>query len=1192
MKHAFRGTVTRALISLAVVMSFTGLLWAQGGTGELTGLVTDASGAVVPNATAVLTNSATGDKRTEMTSAAGIYHFTALQIVGKYALHITAKGFRGYEIADIIISVGTVTTANAKLEVGAAGETVTVEAGAQLVQTTESSLSEVVNNRVWQSMPLETRSQNEFIALLPGAEPAGVAQMADRGASVNGARSGTGDFLVEGFDNNDQGLGGGGSSVGPGGANTTIDPDAIQEYRVIEHIAPAEYGKAGGFVTDTVLKSGTNQWHGSLFEYNRVQALAANSWFSTRVGQQDHLVRNQFGGSVGGPIVKDKAFFFFTAEGHRERENSPLTAHDFTSDFSNFVGSGAFETFIETDPNGICNNTPYITAFNTAFGTAVAPGPCPGAFSASAANGPVFTAMQNQQKLPLCATGASNCSGLSAGGQGLYTGGFLPGLFGNSNPVPAITYPVNVYGEITVPQPSSLNQLRYTAKFDENVGTKDRIDAAYLYDNADSDTAFAGGDNTLGPALLNHTRAQNAGVTWSHTFSPSVLNQARMSYVRHTGNFPGDPSVAGFPSVLSAFDSPTIAYGNGSNFPQFFTENEFVWKDDLSVTKGKHNFKGGGLFSRTRNGSSFDALKNGLFEPNDVEDLLTDAKFSDEADAYLFGGPVLGGFAAAEASINPTNNQLPVFYRGYRANEAAAYIQDDWRARPGLTLNLGLRWEYFGPPHNFQPNIDANFYTGVPTTPITCALSGGTGPCNDVALGGNQFYPDNSPFYAGIATGVSQVRNHAIWNKDLNNFGPRIGFAWDTMGNQKLVMRGGYGINYDRMYNNIFENIRFNPPYFAFSLIGTFGNGVPEGGLISPGLYTAPFTSTASFGGAALSPSLRAVDQNLVTAYYEQTNFGFQYQLTKDTVLETNYVGTFGHKLLGILGENTYDGRYTGANNVKVNSAYSNISFRTNCCDSNYHALQVTVRKRYSSGLQFNANYTYSKALDDLSDAFATKNASINAYPTDSENPHFDYGPADFNVKHRAVVSFIYDLPFLKANRWLGGWSASGIVSVQTGTPFSVTNSAVDSNGDGQFNDRASYIGSGSITHAINHSVSPADGYLTASDWAMPNSAALPCPPTINDGLWCEGPSVGQMQRNSIVGPAYFNTDFGVAKSFKITETSKVTLLGNFFNIFNHPNFLLPDTNLNDTTFGQSTATFAPGPGGARVTQLALRFDF
>jgi Carboxypeptidase regulatory-like domain len=1164
MRYALRSGLNRIALILAVLGLCAGMVWAQGGTGELDGLVTDSTGAVVADAPVVLTNIATGDKRTATTTTAGTYRFVALPVVGSYTLEVTAKGFKGYKISNIIVSVGTVTNHDVKLEVGTTSEEVTVEAGAQLVQTTESSLSGLVDRHVWQDMPLETRSQNEFIELLAGAEPSSVANLGtDRGAAVNGARSGTGNFLVDGFDNNDQGLGGGGSAVGPGGANTTISPDAIQEYRVIEHIPPAEYGKAGGFVTDTVLKGGTNQWHGSLFEYNRIQALAANSWFSDATGEQDHLVRNQFGGSFGGPIVKDKTFFFFTVEDHHLRTSSPITGNTMTTDFVNFVDSGAFETFQESDPNGFCVQY---------TGSA-----CPGAFASSSTLGPIFSAMQNGQKMPLCDPSAANCSSLTNLGQGLWTTGF--------------DYPVPVYGTVTVPQPQTINQLRYTAKVDQKLSSKDQLSGTYIYDNADSNTAYAGGDNTLGPALPNHTRAQNAGVTWSHTFSPTVLNQARMSFTRHTGNFPGDPTVAGFPSVVTAFDEPTFAYGNSSSLPQFFTENEFVYKDDLSVTHGKHNFKFGGEYRRTRNGSSFDANKNGLFLPYDVEDLVTDLHFGDSTDNILFGGPAYGSIYYAEASIDPQTNQLPVYYRGFRANEFAGYGQDDWRVNSRLTLNLGLRWEYFGPPHNFQPNIDANFYTGATTTPFATTST-------------NPFMPVNNPFYAGISTGADQLKNSNIWNKDTNNFGPRVGFAFDVMGNQKLVVRGGYGVTYDRMYNNIFENIRFNPPLFAFSVIGAFGNGVPIGA--TSGAYTAPFTSTAAFGGSALTASIRAMDQNLVTAYYEQANLGFEYQLGKDFVLESNYVGTFGHKLLGIIGGNTFDGRYAcstsnpsaaciaagyphGFTSTPINTMYSNISLRENCCSSNYNAWQTTLKKRFTGGLQFNINYTYSKALDDISDAFTTKNASGSAYPTDSENVNFDYGPADFDVRHRVVGGFNYDLPFAKGNRWIGGWGVSGIVSVQSGSPFSITSSAstADSNKDNQKNDRASYIGSGSILSAINHNVSPADGYLKASDWAMPGTSALPCPATVNMGLWCEGAVVGQMQRNSIVGPGYFNTDLGVSKAFRITESTKLTFYGNFFNVFNHPNFKQPDDNLTSGTFGESIATFDP-----RVTQLALRFDF
>jgi hypothetical protein len=1156
MESAFRGMWSSFLSAFMVLALCVGA-FAQGGVGELTGLVTDQTGAVVSGATVKLTNSATGEVRTTTTSPSGSYRFPALQVVGSYTLEVAPKGFKSEKVQNIVMSVGTIITRDIKLEVGQTTEQVTVEAGAQLVQTEDASLSQNIDRQVWTNMPLETRSQNEFMGLVAGAEPAQQANLGtDRGPAVNGTRSGSGNFMVEGFSNNDQGLGGGGSLVGVGGANTTISPDAIQEYRVIDGTPPAEYGQAGGFVTDTVLKSGTNQWHGSLFEYNRIQALAANSWFSNNAGQQDHLIRNQFGGSVGGPIIKDRTFFYFTTEFHRLRTSNPLTGNSFTTDFRDFVSSGAFEAFQESDPGGICY------AFT---GTA-----CPGVLDRTGSLGAVYSAEAAAQPPVLCDTSASNCRPDASGAaQGLYTGLFA-----------GLTYPVPVYGQVTVGQGNILNQARYAAKIDHKLGPKDQINGAYLYDNADQQVPY-GGDNVFGPTLFVHGRAQNAGITWAHTFGPTVLNQARFDYVRHTANFPGDPAVAGMPATFVFFDSPAIGLGNADNIPQLFTENEFVYKDDISITKGKHNFKTGAEFRRTRNGSSFDVVKNGLNAMMDTENLLTDGAFNEQLEQYLFDGPYYGSIAYSEASLNPTTGQLPVYYRGYRANEFAAYVQDDWRISPRLTVNLGVRWEYFGPPHNFQPGVDANFYQGVPVTPFATASD-------------NPFMPVNSPTYALIATGAVQQRNHDLWNKDLNNFGPRIGMSWDTMGNQKLVMRAGFGINYDRMYNNIFENIRFNPPYFAIGLLGSIAGEATIDPAQDAQLITYPFTGTSLFAASPLTPSIRAMDQNLVTPYYEQAHFGFQYQIGKDMVLESNYVATFGHKLLDIIGRNNYDGRtVAGFDHDAVNPGLGSISFRTNCCDSNYHGWQTTLRKRFSGGLQFNANYTYSKAMDDVSDTFSTKNVGASGYPTDSMNPHFDYGPADYDVRNRVVGSFVYDLPFAKSSRWIGGWNVSGIVSVQSGANFSVINSAVDSNKDTQFNDRASYIGAGSIKNAVHHNVSPATGYLNAADFAQPNTAALPCPASVNLGLWCEGAAVGQMERNTLVGPGFFNTDLGIGKSFKVTESSSLKLEANFFNIFNHPNFKPPDANLNDGTFGESQSTYDnQSTGGPRITQLAIRFDF
>ncbi|HYU46461.1 MAG TPA: TonB-dependent receptor [Terriglobales bacterium] len=1179
MQSALRCT-TYFLLAVVILALSVGA-FAQGGSGELTGLVTDPTGAVVSGAEVKLTNSATGAVRTTTTNSVGSYTFVALPVVGSYSLEASPKGFKSVKVRNISISVGSVTTNDIRLELGASTEQVTVEGGVQeQVQTSESSLSGLIDRRVWQQLPLETRDQNSFVTLTAGAVQGYVALNAsngssDRGAAVNGTRSGTGNYLVEGFDNNDQGLGGGGSiGAQTGGANTTISPDAIQEYRVIDHNFSAEFGKAGGFVTDTVLKSGTNQWHGSLFEYNRVQALAANSFFSNASGAKDALVRNQFGGSVGGPIIKDKTFFYFTTEFHRLRTASPLSGTVMTPDFLNFVDSGAFQTFMESDPNGLCMQA------NEA--------PCPGQFANEATLGPIFKNSLLQQGVPLCVPGAANCDSttLSPNGGGPFTGG--------------LTYPVNVFGKVTVPQAQTLDQARYTVKGDHRLGANDTFSGTYSYDNGDSVTQWNGGDSTFGPPLPNHSRAMNAGITWAHTFSATVLNQARIGYVRHTGDFPGDaPSnAAGVPSIVTAFDPFVGAYGNSSGLPQFFTENQFQYKDDLSVTKGKHNLKAGAEYRRTRNGSAFFTQFNGFFLPYGVEDILSDGKFGGDADNAVYGSPYYGSWYYAQASIDPTKTPAtrPIYNRGFRANEVGAYFQDDWRIHPRLTLNLGVRWDYFSPPHNNVPGLDSNLFTGSPATPIATAST-------------NPFFPANNTVFAGFATSTFQVRDHEIWNKDTNNFAPRVGFAWDALGTQRFVIRGGFGMAYDRMYNNIFENIRFNPPFFSVATIFFASDQT------LPGVYNVPFTGQAAFGDPSNqnTPNPRAIDQNLVTAYYEQANFGFQYEIAKNLVLDTNYVGTWGRKLVGISNLNTFAGRTASVLNpdgtvgdpTRPNPAVGNINLRTNGFNSNYNAFQTTLSKRFSNGLQFNGNYTYSKAMDEISDAFTPRGQTLN--PTDSANIGLDYGPADFNVKHRFVLSYSYDLPIFKGNRWLGGWSTSGIVSLQSGVPFSLasTSSTNDANKNGTSNDRLAYTGTAPITSVLT-GASPAAGFFDTSKFGRiraVSQSTLPfdvqCPASVNDGLWCEGPAVGQTARNTLTGPNYQNIDFSIAKKFRITESTSLQFQANFFNLFNRANFAIPSGNfancLPDSvtfactgTFGKSTATI----GNPRVTQLALRFDF
>jgi hypothetical protein len=1165
MESAFRCTLVRVLMVLAVLASFAVMSSAQAGTGELAGEVTDPTGALVVGAQVTLSNSATGEQRTALTTSAGSYRFVALPVVGSYTLEIAAKSFKGYKISDVVISVGVVTRHDAKLELGAEAETVTVEAGAQLVQTEDSATSQLIDRRVWEQMPLEARNANDFINLVAGSVPEQIAGGTFRGASVNGTRTGTGNYQIEGVDNNEQGQGGVaicGTQCGQGGANTSISPDAIEEYRVITHDFNAEYGKAGGFVTDTVLKSGTNKWHGSLFEYNRLQALTSNDWFSNNAHIRDHLVRNQFGGSVGGPIVRDKTFFFATVEAHRLRQSSPVNGTSMTQQFYDFVKSGQLATFVNANLcGGGCPNVP----------TTV---------------GPIF---QSQlQKFPLAmplVNSTENCATTTTTnclGQGFFTSGFA--------------YPVPVYGSATELSITPLNQYRFSIKFDHKFSANDQFHGTYLFEDVHSQCNFCGSATSFGVPEDNPNRAQTLGLTWEHIFSPTVLNQLKGGYVRHTANFIAT-GAAGIPSMFS-IDALVSGFGGSTALPQFFTENQFQYKDDLSVTKGKHSLKIGGEYRRTRNGSSFQADRYGNFLTWSAEDLVTDAFFTDQVAPGIpgYGAGSIGGWYSAGAAVNPTSGQLPEFYRGYRANEMAVYGQDDWRATSRLTLNLGLRWEYFGPPHNFKSGLDSNLYFGPATTPIATTST-------------NPFFPLNNPFFAQEATATFQQKNSTIWKKDLNNFGPRAGFAFDVLGNQKFVLRGAFGIFYDRLYNNVFENMRFNPPAYADENFGPFLNGTSAGPTLQPGLLTIPFSSNGQFISPALFPNglpkpiPRHIDQNLETAYYEQWNFGLQHALGKDFVFEANYVGTGGRKLIGIVNRNTFDGRTSGAGGSgRPNKIFNSDNARGNYYGSNYNALQAALRKRFSYGLSFGASYTYAKALDQLSDVFRSKNAAISA--TDVQNLRVDYGPADFDVRHRLVASYGYDLPFLRQNRWLGGWSLNGIFSWNTGSPVATLDAPAsghdDGNRDGVRTDRPQYIGGGSVTSAIVGKEQVVNGsnayvYLDPTKFARvinafdtaPTSNFVRCPLSVNGGFWCNS----NLGRGSIPGPKFVNLDFGVSKSFRITEGTKLRFDANFFDLFNHPNFQNPQSNFFDSAFGQSQSTYGD-TGGHRVTQLALRFDF
>jgi len=1169
------------IVAVLMLMVGVSLAQVQTGRGTLAGIVQDPTKAAIPGAKVVLSNPGIGLHLETTTNAAGEYSFTPLSVLGGYSLQVTAAGFEVAQVNDIETSVGTVINQNVTLSVGKSTVVVEVRGtGEEQVQVDTSAVSQLIDQQVWQNSPLSVRDSNSFIGLVTGAS--GDAAGTDRGYAVNGARTGTGDFVVEGFDDNDQGLG--------GPAIATMSPDAIQEYRVVTSVPDAEYGRAGGFATDTVLKSGTRKWHGSAFEYNRIQALAQENWFNSQQLPvlRDHLVRNQFGGSIGGPIYKDRTFFYATAEFQRQREGTPTSYVATTQDFYNFVKSGGFESWAE----GLTNQNPGNNPENPNDGTTgigfcpeYLGTTCPGGFADVATTGPVFDKNYGESpaEFPFATSNFTNTF------SDLYLGGVFYA-------------PVDVFGNGHTIDTQVYNQNRGSMKLDQKLTNEDLLSFTYIADLFNETDSIGGGESTPGLPEVVEGGGQLFGARWTHNFTPNLITEAKANYTRHVNNI-GAAGPQGVPGQFT-YDALYTGFGVNTGLPQDFTENEFVYSGSVNYTHRTHAFKAGFTYIRTRNGSSFYNDQYGTLAFYSTPGLMTDGLFEHDAGVLLGSETTYGDLFYATASQDPSTGGQPNPYRGYRANEYSAYVQDDWKATPRLVIDYGLRWDYFGPPHNFQAGYDSNVYFGNASTVATA---------NPFAPGGSLYLGEQSASFrcvgfqpcgnpdAPTPAGYALASNtKTIWDRDTNNLGPRIGFSFDALGNQKLVLRGGFGIGYDRLYNNVYENIRFNAPHFVDNATGYGEGAAPILNPLREGLVTSPFTGTDLLSGAGAVP--RHVNQNLKTAYYEQIHLGVETGV-KGYVFELNYIGTLGRQLVGIMNANTFEGRVACNSTTKAeacaaagltpaqmssarpNSTFGNDNFRTNGFSSNYNGAQVSVRKGYAHGFQFNANYTFSKALDQISDVFTVKSGATGI--TTPYNPSHVYGPADFDVRHLAKFNLNYQTQSEKHKLLLAGWGISPILTMQSGTPIYITDSSstYDPNQDGTAGvEPAVYLGTGSIKNSIIHGASRAGngstgtGYIKAGSWGD-----YVCPASVNHGLFCDVPG----NRQSLYGLRSYDLDLAVSKHIRIYERIFLTLQVAFFNVDGHVQWSQPVGDINSINFGNSIAAT-----GQREGQLAGRIDF
>jgi len=1088
-------------------------------TATMSGTISDSTGAVIPSCSVTLTNTGTNVSRTIRAGNDGSYLFTIVPI-GAYRITVEQPEFSKYVHNGIVLNVNQNAKLDIVLQVGASSQVVEVTGDVSQVDTVSATLGSVETSRRIVSLPLVERDAFQLGLLQAGVFPPDEDDGSKNPFSVSGQRSESLSFLVNGADNNDF-----------LGNNAVVDPnpDALGEFKILTNNYEAEYGRTSGGIVNQVIKAGTNKFHGDLFEFFRNDALNARNYFLPSVTP---FKRNTFGGTLGGPIRKDKTFFFISYQGVRKHEGAVapilavLSPAERTGDFSELLPSTQL-----VDP---ISGNPY---FNNQL--------------------PVNPVIAN------------------------YIAKYLP--------LPNLPNNNFVAAPVEVDQDD-----QGIFRVDHHVGQKDTIYASYIIDNLSQNVPFAitsggstGGNVPVGSGFNTFLRTQLGSINWLHNFNPTVMNEfifaanrsAILQDVPHdttapsaldfTNVNPDDPAGTA-PPVMSTL---SFILGPNPEGPTKIHDVTFHFQDSVSINHGHHDFKFGTDIRRVRNNFDFDFDNNGAF------DFGSDQSFtgSDLAD-------FVGGFF-------DNYSQFSRAVYGIRTTSWHFFGQDSWKIRKRLTLSYGLRYEYNTPledPHNeiqgFFPGQQSTKFPGAPP---------------DVLYSGDPGTP-----------------NSALTYPDRNNFAPRFGFAWDMLGDAKLVMRGGFGIFYD------IEDGALNLQFGGEAPFGRVTDITPNDySGVTPGFNTIadPFTAFgqtnpyptggvvgSTFGVPAISFAY-LVDPHFRTPYSENVNYGLQYQITPDTMIEADYVGTFSRKsivtqdvnapLPSLLQQQLNNYGSTNPDCARPLAGCTNPTTDPNASptgalqlftdlsagSSSSNQLQVTMDKRFSHGFNIRGAYTFAKILDNQSGF--RYNSSVF---TDPFNFAFDRGPANFDVRHRLVISGIWELPLDRPFRngtsfmrkVLEGWETSGIASFQSGTPFTIFSES-NSSQEQLFEDRADQIGP-------NHIYSPRSQRGFTSDCSGgPGFGHFYFDPTAYDCNNVPILTFGNSPRNALRGPGRNDFDLTIGRTFKFGESRSIEFRSEFFNAFNHTQFFNPDHFGGDANFGQITQARDP-----RIIQLALKFYF
>jgi carboxypeptidase family protein len=1078
--------------------------FAQSETGQITIKATDPQGAVVAGATVAVKSTTTGASRTATTNDEGVAVVSALQ-PGLYDVTVTSGGFAPFQ-QQANVTVGAKLTIDASLSATAKGETVTVVAGESGVEvnTQTQELSDVVSQKQLVELPTITRNPYDLVAISGNVSAGDPTNMTMRGTgfAINGQRSASTNILLDGGENVDAFVAGVGQSV---------PLDGVQEFRIITSNFSAEYGRASGGIVNVATRAGSNNFRGSLYEFNRLSALASNDFDNNAQGiPKGTFTRNQFGYSIGGPIIKEKLFFFSSTEWTRVRST----------------------------------------------GEVISIVPTPELLGVSNANTQSFFS-HYQLRTPINGT--------------VYSVGDVKTLLGlsGSNAFTNLPNSLPAFGQVRLPRATDLggglpqNDWQTVARFDYNMSDKTQ---AYFRAVFEDGVLFSGAVNFspyVGFDTGQANRNQNYLFNVTHSFSSNIVNQSKIVFNRLNleqplAEQPISPTlyindtftgrIAGFPIRFPGYSATTpgnaIPFGGPQNFLQLY--------DDVNWTRGNHQFRFGGQYVHIRDNRTFGAYENA------VETLSSSGQSYSTALSNFVNGqlrsftvavfpqgkfpchtdPATGARIVTPDCTLQTPLTEPNFSRSNRYHEWAAYFNDSWKVRPRFTLNLGVRYEYYGTQHSADQSLDSNFYLGQGPTIFDRIKNGQIMLAKDSPIG-------------------------KLWAVDPNNFAPRLGFAWDVFGNGTTSLRGGYGMAYERNFGNVTFNVIQNPPNNA-TVATTAGVDVPAGSLPITANNLGPLAGTGQRSFPAVS--LRAVDPDIRNAYAHFWSAAFERQLNPTTVASIEYSGSAGRNLYSIANINragtgaAYLGNPRLAARMNNNGA-SAINFRGSDGRSNYNAMILSVEssKFRNYGLRFTARYTYSQARDNLSSTFSESGNNFNLGYTDPFNPNLDYGPADFDTRHRLVVSWTWDIPTPKftnraAEYVLGGWELSGIFQARSGSPFTVFDCV---NGQ-QVCSRVILDGPVSFTGSIDHnSVGVSD---TPNRYKYIDLGGLhPGAFTDSLGFGADFPPFpsNMSGRNAFRGPGFWNLDSALYKNLRITEGVKLQLRLEVYNLFNHANLFV-----------------------------------